>query len=105
MTTTIDRSLVQQVLYENIFGTFTMNDEMELKSIFFHRLIHLPNGHRTKILKAGMEITCIDGELVDAVNLLCATHRIQAVYGTLINTNFKIQVIDLFTNEISFVKL
>lgn len=105
MNTTTHKSPIQQILYESIFGTFTMQDKVEMRSIFFHRLISLPNGQKTRVLKAGMEVTCIDGELVDAANSICATHIILQMFGTLANTNFELKVRDLFTEEITFVKL
>lgn len=92
-------------IYSDIFGRFTMDEEFEMNLVHLKNPVKLPNGEFTRCLIAGMVVCVIDNELVSAITSKCASHRILALFGNLANTNFKIQVIDLNTNQVTFVKL
>lgn len=92
-------------IFTDIFGRFTMSEEFEMRTIFLATPVRLPNGKQTRVLKAGMEVCVIEGELVSAITSKDATHRIIALYGTLNNQDFKLHVINIETNEPSFVNL
>lgn len=92
-------------VYSDIFGRFTMDEEFEMTRIHLKNPVKLPNGEFTRCLIEGLVVCVIDNELVNAITVKDATHHILALFGNLANTNFKIQVIDIQTNIVSFVKL
>ena len=89
-------------MFDGINRLYT--EQRELAAIWLEKPIITGSGLTARISSGELVSVNADGRLVDATEQAPVTHKIIAVFGTLVN-QFELTLIDLKTNEPSQIKI